>query len=99
MTLHDRLIHAVTEYDRKQSTKRGYNIYALGQCVGRVQEVTADIQAGADIRNAITAAFTGRLLDVCLKAAGLPKSSTEEARGHGEWYYQPVALKQPRGTK
>lgn len=95
MTLHEKLIHAVTEYDRKQSKRPGYNIYALPQYVGRVQEVTADIAAGADVRKAITAAFTGRMLNVCLKAAGLDKPTVEESRGTGAWYYQPVKLQQP----
>jgi len=63
--------------------------------IGRVQEVTADIGAGADVRKAIIAAFTGRLLNACLKAAGLDKPTVEESRGTGAWYYQPVALKQP----
>ena len=36
--LHFKLVHAVTEYDRKQSTKRGYNPYALGQYLQRIQE-------------------------------------------------------------
>jgi hypothetical protein len=96
MTLHDKLIHAVTEFDRKQSKKPHYNMYALGQYIGRVQEVTADIVAGANPREAITAAFSGRLLAVCLKAASLDKATTEEIRGTGALYYVPVSKPKPR---
>jgi hypothetical protein len=88
-TLHNKLVDAVTAYDRKQESKRGYNRYALAQYLARVQEVSADIAKGADIRAAITAGFTGRLLDACLKAVGLPKSSDSEQRGR--YVYTPVA--------
>jgi hypothetical protein len=91
MTLHNKLIHAVTEFDRKQSKKPHYNLYALAQYIGRVQEVTADIAEGANPREAITAAFSGRLLAVCLKAASLDKATTEEIRGTGTLYYVPVS--------
>jgi len=81
MTIHDTLLHALTEYDRKQSSKRGYNMYALPQYIGRLHDIDADLAQGADLRAALTAAFCGRLLDVCLKAVGLPKSTDGEQRG------------------
>lgn len=77
--LHHKMIHAVTEYDRKESTKRGYNPYALPQYMQRVQEISADIGKGADPREAITTGFTGRLVNHVLKAAGL----AAERRGGG----------------
>lgn len=78
MNVHDTLVHAVTEYDRKQSTKPGYNIYALAHYIGRVQDVTADVESETPIRKALLKGFTGRLLDVCLKAVGQPKFTKEE---------------------
>jgi hypothetical protein len=82
MTTHDILSHAVTEYDRKQSTKRGYNIYALPQYLGAINErVIPAIESGMSVREAIRKGFCGRLLDVCLKAVGEPKSTDAEQRG------------------
>lgn len=91
MDIRSKLAHAVTEYDRKQSTKRGYNIYALSHYLGRVAEIEADINAGADPAAAIKAAFSGRLLDACLKAIGAPRATDAEQRGGV--FYQPVAAK------
>lgn len=89
MDIHAKLVMAVTEYDRKESTKRHYNAYALGQYLGRIQEIDADIAAGANVRAAICAGFTGRLLAVCLKAIGEPKPTDEELRGKS-LYYRPT---------
>lgn len=83
MDIHIRhkLSHTVTEYDRKQSRKRGYNIYAISHYLGAVQEIETDIDNGADLRAAIIAHFNGRLCDVVLKACGLPLMTKDEARG------------------
>lgn len=89
MTTKDTLIHAVTAYDRKQSSKRGYNQYALGIYFQRIDEVCADIERGADVRAAIVAGFTGRLADHCLRALSLPITTNSEAFGSG--IYQPAA--------
>ncbi len=88
MSTKDKLIHAVTEYDRKQSTKRGYNHYALGQYFQRIDEICADIEAGADSRKAIVAGFSGRLADACLKAVG--QSATTREENIGGYVYTPV---------
>jgi hypothetical protein len=80
MNTHDKLIAALTAYDRKQSTKRDYNHYALAQYFARVDDVHADIAAGASVRAALVAAFCGRLLDVCLKAVGESKSTDDDQR-------------------
>jgi len=85
-----RLIHAVTRYDERESRKRHYNVYALGQYLKRVDEVCADIRRGAPARAAICAAFNGRLLNHMLKAAGEKPASDAEARGDGHWSYAPV---------
>lgn len=89
--IRDTLIHAVTEYDRRESTKRGYNHNALGIYFIRVDEICADIAAGADIRAAIVAGFSGRLADACLRACGLAITSNQENKG-GAWHYQPAKL-------
>ena len=82
------LIHAVIQYDAKQSTKRGYNHYALSQYFARVDDICADLENGADLRKAICAGFLGRLADVCLRAVGLPK--TEESDTPRGLCYSPV---------
>ena len=88
MTLHDTLLHAITEYDRKQSTRKGYNMWALPQYIARVTEIEADIESGTPMRKALTDGFTGRLLDAVLKAVGEPKSTEQEQRGNGSWSYK-----------
>ena len=89
MNTKDTLIHAVTEFDRRASTRKGRNPHALGIYFQRVDEVCADIDNGADPRAAILAGFSGRVADTCLKALGLPLSTTEEARS-GRLYYSPT---------
>jgi hypothetical protein len=36
--LTDKLAHALTAYDIKQSKRKGYNVYALAQYLGRVND-------------------------------------------------------------
>ena len=47
MNTRDALVMAVTEYDRKQSVKRGYNRYDLPQYFMRIDEIMADIDSGS----------------------------------------------------
>lgn len=69
MTIQDKLNHAVTEWDRKQSTRRGYNRYALAQYLAAVDRVCESIKhEGVTIQMALHENFEDRLLDVCLKA-------------------------------
>jgi hypothetical protein len=89
MTLQEKLVHALTAYDRKQSTKRGYNPNALGIYFQRIDDVIADIDRGADPRAAIVAGFTGRVQDAALRGAGLALGSDQEVRG-GSITYQPA---------
>jgi hypothetical protein len=76
-----RLIQALTAYDRKQSTRRGYNPYALGQYFERVENIMRDIAGGATPRQAIIAGFTGRLQDAALRAIGEPIAGDAEQVG------------------
>lgn len=87
-----RLTHALTEYDRKQSKKRFYNPYALGQYLLRLDSVCEDIEQGAEPRQAILAAFNDRLLDVCLRALKLPISTNDETI-NASIVYNPVSTK------
>lgn len=78
----DKLLHAVTAYDEKQSTKKSYNMWALPQYIGAINErVIPALESGVSLREAIRSGFCGRLLDVCLKAVGEPKSTDAEQRG------------------
>lgn len=91
MNIHKTLVHVLTEYDRKQSKKKSYNYNALGLYFQRLEDVEKDIAAGADVRAAIVAGFSGRLADTCLRSLGLPITTKEEA--FGGMTYKPVALK------
>lgn len=77
---HHKLTHALTEYDRKQSTRKYYNRYALPQYFGALQSVTEAVDGGQSLRKALTDNFCGRLLDVLLKSVGEPKSTDSEQR-------------------
>jgi hypothetical protein len=90
------LIHAVTAYDRKQANRRCYNIYALGQYLIRVDDVLADIDAGANPFDAINAAFHGPLLAHVTKTVQKAHPDIAPAtkpKNEGAWTYQPVAAK------
>ena len=89
------LITAVTDYDRKESTKRNYSIYALPQYFARVDDILSDIESGADPRSAIVAGFIGTLRNFVLRKLKMSGSTTEEARGGGSLYYKPVAKRNP----
>jgi hypothetical protein len=90
--LHARMAMAVTAYDRAESVKPSYNIYALPQLLGRVAEVMADVDRGAPVRAAVMAAFTGRLLAAVLKGIGEPRLTSEEREAKSRSFggYQPV---------
>jgi hypothetical protein len=67
MSWGQRLAHAVTAYDRKQSTRKHYNVYALAIYLGRAEDVAGRIAAGATPRDAITDGFCGPLQTFILK--------------------------------
>lgn len=81
-----RLIHGLTAYDQRQSTKRGYNRYALGIYLGRVDDICADVERGADIASAIRRGFSGAVLRAACKAAGVPI----QADDNSSMVYRPV---------
>jgi hypothetical protein len=89
------LVSAVTDYDRKQSTKSSYNMYALPQYLERVSEIMDDIAAGADSRSAISAGFTGTLLSAVMRKLKMNSPTREEIQGIGSVVYTPVAKRNP----
>lgn len=78
--MHARLELAVTEYDRRQSKRKGYNPYALGQYLSAVNDIGALLAIDAEPRKAILSRMKGRLADHCLKALSLPLQTAEELR-------------------
>lgn len=89
-TVESALTHAVTRYDERQSRTKHYNHYALAQYLRRVDEICADIKAGAPVRAAICAGVTGPLLNACLKAVGEAPATRDELSGLGRYTYQKV---------
>ncbi len=88
-----RLIHVLTDYDRKQSTKKHYNRYALGIYFQRADDICADIEKGADPRQAICAGFTGSGLAAVLRGMKLDSPTDAECRGTGNaWHYVPASV-------
>lgn len=68
MTTRDKLIHAATEYDRKQSTKRGYNHHALALYFAAIDETITEYDKGTPITRALENHFNDRLLTVLQRA-------------------------------
>ena len=89
MSTKDKLIIAVTEWDRRQSRTRFYNANALGIYFERVDEVCADIERGASVRQAVIAGFCDRLRDFILKQLSEPIATQSEIDG-GAICYVPV---------
>ena len=75
------LVHALTTYDTAQSKRPGYNRHALPIYFEALDDALAYVDKGKPVREALTRCFNGRLLDVCLKAAGLERSTRDEQRG------------------
>lgn len=77
-----RMFNAVTEWDKKQSTKKGYNVFALGhyaRALTNIDELMEDEKLS--LREAIIRSFCGRLRDVVLKSVGqLPAEKSEQPR-------------------
>ena len=78
-TMHFKLAHAVTTYDRRASTRRGYNPYALGIYLGAVERA-CELMATMPARDAVKQCFNDRLLDACLKSIGETACTSEEHR-------------------
>ncbi len=71
--LRTRILMIVTEYDRKQSKKKGYNIWALSHYCNGVSNVMGAVDSGEDIEEALKAGFCGSLLRHIAKKLGIDK--------------------------
>ena len=61
MNLHSQLDHILTQWDIKQSTKRGYNPHALAIYLRQAERLAKDVAQGTTISDAIDAHFCDRL--------------------------------------
>lgn len=75
-----KLFNALTAYDKKQSTKKGYNPYALGHYAAALSRTAEMVENGAELREAIIRCFLGRLQTALLKAVGESAATREESR-------------------
>lgn len=87
-TVRAALVHAVTQYDIRQSRGKRYNPYALAQYLRRVDDICSDIASGAPVRAAIVAGMSGSLLQTCLKAVGEAPATNDELSGFGKLTYR-----------
>jgi len=74
------ILSAFTDWDRKQSTKPGSNMYALGHYCKALQRVALYAEKGHNLRDAVITCFLGRLCDHILKALKLEKMTKDEAK-------------------
>jgi len=80
MTDHQKIVHAFTEHDRKESKKNYYNPYALAQYCAAGQRVELYVKAGYPLRDAVICCFSGRLADAILRSVKLPVTTKDEAK-------------------
>lgn len=79
--IHAALLHAITEYDRRQARSKSYNRYALPQYMAAIDAALFKVNnEGKTLRQALVASLTDRLLDRCLKAVNEPPSTDAEQR-------------------
>lgn len=71
---HQRMVHGLTEYDIKQSSKRGYNHYALGQYLQHANEAHNELKQGQPIEKVLPNHFQDRLLTHMQKRLGVPQT-------------------------
>ncbi len=64
-------VHALTQYDITQSTKRGYNRYALAQYFSALDSVVGEVEDGRLPFDAVNDYFCDRVRDIVWKAWNL----------------------------
>jgi hypothetical protein len=79
--LRSAFVHAVTEYDRLESTRQHYNRFALAQYLEAIESAMSHIEKGADVRAVLVGHFTGRLLAKLLKVAQCSPMTRADALG------------------
>lgn len=63
-----KLIHAVTQYDIRQSKKQGHNPYALAQYFASIEQVFSEVKGGINIIVSIEDNFNKPLSTILIKA-------------------------------
>lgn len=76
-----KLAMALTNYDRKQAAKAGYNRYALPQYFDALDRALDLVARGTTLRRALVQCFTGRLLAIALRAVDEQPPTDRELRG------------------
>ena len=64
----DRIIHALTAYDRQQSSRRGFNPHALAMYFQALDEAEEMVSKGKTWERALSDVFNDRVLTVALEA-------------------------------
>lgn len=72
-----KLLNAVTEYDRKQSTKKCYNRYALAQYIAQIDNVIRLHQEGSALKWSIRKCYLDRLCAAVGKEFGIKYTNDE----------------------
>lgn len=67
--LRPQLLAVLTDFDKRQARKPGYNRYALGHYCAALQRVADDVRAGMDVRASLANQFCGRLADLLIACA------------------------------
>ena len=87
---HQKMLHVVTQYDRRQEAKAQknpkayYNQYALPQYLGAVSRVHDDMKAGKSAADAINNHMNGALARSVHKALGTGATDVDTMR-HNSW--------------
>ena len=76
----NKIVSALISYDKKQSTRKGYNPYALPQYLAAVDNVESRMAKGYTLREAIIKSYLDRLCDAVLRALGLELMTKDEAK-------------------
>lgn len=67
---HAKALNALTDYDRRQRARKGFNPHALGHYCKALADMAEDVRRGRTPRVAAIQNFNGRLLDVVLRSIG-----------------------------
>ena len=67
-TQKNKFISAATQFDERNSRRRGWNPYALPQYFAAIDSICADIEGGLNVEAAIGKYTNDRFRDVLLKA-------------------------------
>ena len=78
---HNKLVHALFEYDQKESKKKYYNPHAMAIYLLALDEAESEVKQGETVRQAILNHFCGsKILNILFKAIGQEKATELESR-------------------